>query len=327
MRQPPSASTPIAPEVAEQAVRWLVDLKGGATSESVRRAWEQWRRESPEHERAWQHIESVNRRLQAAPGSLARAVIGTPSKAGRRRAIKLLMLAAAGGTAAWTAKDSQLVREWAADFRTRPGERRKVELADGSSVTLNGDSALDVDFDESRRTLHLIRGEIMVVTAHERRDVPRPFAVETGHGRLRALGTRFNVRLEAEATHAGVFEGAVELRPVERPEMALMVPAGHQAVLTRDGHGDLRVLEDGAGAWVDGMLVAVDMPLGRFLAELSRHRPGRLACAPEIAQLRVSGTYPLANTDRVLAALEKALPVRVRTFTRYWVSVESRPAS
>jgi transmembrane sensor len=327
MSPPPATHAPVAPEVAEQAVRWLVDLRGGTASESQRAAWVQWRRENPEHERAWQHIEEVNRRLQGAPGALARAVIGAPAKAGRRRALKLLVLVAAGGASTWTARDAAWVREWTADYRTRPGERLRVALADGSSVMLNGDSALDVSYDGSQRTLRLLRGEILVATAPDLGAAPRPFAVETRHGRLRALGTRFNVRLDSAGTSVAVFDGAVELRPAQRPDPPLVVGAGEQAVLTHTGYGRPAPLEEGAGAWVDGMLVAVGMPLERFLAELSRQRPGRLGCAPEIAQLRVSGTYPLADTDRVLAALERALPVQVKTFTRYWVSVVPRPAT
>jgi transmembrane sensor len=64
------------------------------------------------------------------------------------------------------------------------------------------------------------------------------------------------------------------------------------------------------------------MPLPDFLAELGRHRPGVLRCAPDAADLRVSGTYPLANTDRVLAALTLSLPVQVRSRTRWWVVME-----
>lgn len=70
------------------------------------------------------------------------------------------------------------------------------------------------------------------------------------------------------------------------------------------------------------MLVAQDMPLAEFLDQLSRYRPGHLDCDGAVAQLPVSGTYPLADTDQVLAMLLATLPVRLRTATRYWVVVE-----
>jgi transmembrane sensor len=85
-------------------------------------------------------------------------------------------------------------------------------------------------------------------------------------------------------------------------------------------------LRESAGAWSEGMLVASDMPLGEFLGELARYRAGRISCAPEVAHLRVSGTYPLGDTERILGALQRALPIRVRFFTRYWVSVQPADA-
>jgi len=63
------------------------------------------------------------------------------------------------------------------------------------------------------------------------------------------------------------------------------------------------------------------MPLGRFLAELSRHRPGVLRCDPAVAALELTGVFPLADTDRVLTALQQSLPIKVHSLTRYWVTV------
>ncbi|MCS5514780.1 hypothetical protein NWF32_01760 [Pseudomonas qingdaonensis] len=43
---------------------------------------------------------------------------------------------------------------------------------------------------------------------------------------------------------------------------------------------------------------------------------------PLIASLRVMGTYPLNDTDQVLAMLESALPVRVSRRFDWWVTLE-----
>lgn len=81
-------------------------------------------------------------------------------------------------------------------------------------------------------------------------------------------------------------------------------------------------LDANADGWARGQLVAADMPLGEFLDELARYRPGVLRCAPEVASLRLSGVYPLHDTDRVLAALPSVLPVQVRV-RPWWVTVEA----
>jgi transmembrane sensor len=322
----PSPSSPVPPEIAEQAVKWLVDLQDGPASDSMREAWERWRREDPEHEKAWRHIEALNERLKVAPGPVARRVLGAGTGAGRRRAIKLLALVAVGSGATWVAADPRMLQAWGATHRTNVGERRAFDLEDGTRMVLNTDSAVAVQYDGGSRTIRLLRGEILLTTAPDPSQPARPFLVSTDHGRLRALGTRFVVRLQPEGTRLSVFEGAVELRPVDRPDSPVVIPAGQQALMVRDGFQDIGPVVDGADAWENGMIVASAMPLGEFLAELSRYRSGRLSCAPEISRLPVSGTYPLGDTDRVLGALEKALPVTVRRFTRYWVLVNPRRA-
>ncbi|MDE9396360.1 hypothetical protein NB860_030325, partial [Pseudomonas aeruginosa] len=80
----------------------------------------------------------------------------------------------------------------------------------------------------------------------------------------------------------------------------------------------------GSGAWTDGMLVAAGMRLDEFLAEVARYRPGRLGCDPRIGGLRISGSYPLDDSERILATLPAVLPVEVRRVTRYWVGVHPR---
>jgi transmembrane sensor len=72
------------------------------------------------------------------------------------------------------------------------------------------------------------------------------------------------------------------------------------------------------------MLVAAHMRLADFLAELSRYRRGRLNCDPKVADLLISGSYPLNDSERILDMLEVSLPVKVQRFTRYWVTVEKR---
>jgi len=91
-----------------------------------------------------------------------------------------------------------------------------------------------------------------------------------------------------------------------------------------DGTGPVTALDANSGAWTEGMLVAAHMRLADFLDELGRYRRGQLHCDEAVANLLISGTYPLDNSERILDLLEVSLPVKVRRFTRYWVTVEAR---
>ena len=67
------------------------------------------------------------------------------------------------------------------------------------------------------------------------------------------------------------------------------------------------------------------MALADLLAALRVYRPGLLLWDDAIAGLRVSGVFPLDDTDRVLQALAQALPIQIRYVTRYGVWIGARP--
>lgn len=322
---PPGTPAGIPPEVATRAVEWLLALQAEDATDATRQAWQQWLKAHPDHALAWQCIEAVNGRLRALSSpegsAVAHATLAPPRSPRRREAAKTLALLLFTGGGAWMVQERAPWREWVADERTRVGERRPVTLTDGTVVSLNTDSAFNVRFSGSARRVQLLAGEIMVVTGKDGGTGARPFTVETAQGELQPLGTRFTVRLQPEASQVAVYEGAVAIRLRDGHGLARTLQAGEQARFTRTAIGESAPANAADTAWVDSMLVATGMRLDRFLAELSRHRPGLLHCDPAIAGLRVSGTYPLADTDRVLDMLRTTMPVEIRFMTRYWATV------
>uniref|UniRef100_UPI0018DCB7AB FecR domain-containing protein n=1 Tax=Variovorax sp. E3 TaxID=1914993 RepID=UPI0018DCB7AB len=214
-----------------------------------------------------------------------------------------------------------------ADHRTGVGERRDVVLSDGTRLMLNTRSAVDVRFDASARTLRLLGGEIMVTTGKD--PARRPFIVLGRDGRMVPVGTRFVVRAfdddtgGARASELTVLEGEVDLSAGEQSQVT-RVPAGSRVRFGRASIGELHRADERAAAWTDGTLVVERMRLADFLGELGRYRGGVLRCDPEVGGLLVSGAFPLADTDAVLAMLEETLPVRLRSMSRYWVTVAAR---
>ncbi|MGC4029961.1 MAG: FecR family protein [Steroidobacteraceae bacterium] len=331
---PEGADAPIPVEVRRQAVQWRLDLQSDHATEELRGRWQQWRAAHPDHERAWQRIESSLSTLRGQPSPLVHAVLDTPGTASRRQIIKALGLVVFLGGTAWLVDEKTAWRHWMADRSTGTGERADITLPDGTRVQLNAGTAINVRFSATERLVRLLGGEILVETAHETpspsgTNPSRPFIVQTAQGRIRPLGTRFTVRdLEGNArgaSHVSVFDGAVELRPGDTDDQARVLRTGEQGRLTRAAAELAGPADEASTAWTRGMIVALDMPLADFLAELSRHRPGRLVCDPAVAPLSVSGTYALADTDGILEVLATSLPVQVRYLTRYWVTVLPAP--
>ncbi|TCP05167.1 FecR family protein [Rubrivivax gelatinosus] len=273
--------------------------------------------------------------LHVAPdvsrATLARAAELEPA---RRRAFKTLMWVGTGGAALYLVQDqvpwrAQLASAMA-DEHTATGERRSLVLVDGTQLMLNTATALDIQFTAQQRRIVLRTGEILVTTAPDAQG--RPFVVSTREGTLIPVGTRFSVRRDESpaegSTRLAVAEGAMEVRLAGAASDApTLVRAGQQVRFNRQQVSSVEPLRDAALSWADEVLTAESTPLGEFIADLDRYRHGRLRCAPEVAHLRITGSWPLSGvnpTERILSSLERQLPVRVNRVTRYWVTVSAR---
>lgn len=210
-----------------------------------------------------------------------------------------------------------------ADCRSATGEQRSFALEDGTQIMLNTGSAVNLRFDASERRILLVEGEIMVATRHAPGLAadPRPLLVETAEGSIRSLGTRFTVRQRSGRTSVAVLESAVEISSRSALGSTRVLHAGEQTQFNPETIETPRAIDEQTDAWTRGQLLADEQRLDEFLAELGRYRPGMLRADPQIAGLRLSGVFPLADTDRILATLPSVLPVRVQWRTRFWATV------
>ncbi|MBG7026639.1 FecR family protein [Pseudomonas aeruginosa] len=305
----------IPSHILDEAADWLVRLQDSACSDATRQACARWRQLSPQHAHAWERAERLLQRLGSLPPALALPTLGRERGLDRRRAIKHLALVLGGaslGLATWQAEP---LRDWLADQRTGVGEQRRLDLPDGSLLTLNTDSAVDLAFDASQRLVRLQRGEILVDSRAE----PRPFRVATAEARLAAGAARFNVRQEHAATRIAVLAGRVELLPLYG--RGHWLEAGESVRLGNDGEARPLARDDMPDAWTRGMLMAARMPLAELLGELGRYRRGVLRCDPQLARLAVSGAYPLLDLRRTLGMLQATYPLKVRGVTDYWITL------
>ncbi|QEI09061.1 DUF4880 domain-containing protein [Pigmentiphaga aceris] len=305
------------PNVLAEAAQWFATLRDDRVDDDSRRQWRDWIAANPQHLQAWERVEAIGSQFDRLPARAARTALSVP---GRRRRHLLGAAVLGGGAciAGLIGRDALPWQAWTAAYRTGVGETRDLRLADGTQVWLNTASAIDVAYDDAWRRLLLREGEILIDSAVDRQ---RPLVVDVAQGRLRALGTRFTVRQEGTTCHVAVFDGSVEIQPLGAA--AQVVPAGKQARFAATSISTLEAADPARQAWRTGMLLANNQRLDDFLAELSRYRRGHLGCTPEVAHLRLVGAYPLGDTDRILQAVAGSLPVRIRTLTPWWVSVEA----
>lgn len=302
----------------DQAIEWLVRLRYNPPSDQAEQGFSHWLEGHPHNALAWAQVEAMSDEFAALPRDLSRRTLegSQRRRISRRDSLKLLGIIGATASLAWAGRDQLGLPTLLADRHTATGERRTWYPEDGSQIELNTASAVNLHFSQTLRTLSLVQGEVAIDTGAD----PRVFQVDTREGSLQAVNSRLLVRQRAEGTLLAVRQGTVTLLARDGSALRVAYP-GEQWLLSSNGLLRPAVSHGDPWGWSEGVLAVQQMPLGEFIAELSRYRPGVLRCADEVANLKVFGTYQLSDTDQILALLAKALPVRVDYRTRYWVSL------
>lgn len=311
-----------SPAVIKQAGKWFVRMRG-PDREKLRGEFERWRDADPAHRRAYE--EAGGHWVEA--GGLADTEMGRNRRLPERRppiwelpaarpafaAIALLLVVLAGF---WSlrapsgAPDGTLVAAAEATM-TRVGEIRTLKLADGSTVTLDTDSAIEVRLSGDVRLVRLVRGRARFDVAH---DAARPFRVEAGGRTVTALGTVFDVGFEPGGVRVSLLRGSVDVRG--------LAPAGSVAAVTRLAPGEcftdlsrrpqVAKAPPGMQQWVSGMLDFDGVPLGDVLEQTNRYSPRKIRLGdPSLASRRVTGGFRPLPVDELAAALAAAFSLRV----------------
>ncbi|MEQ1635896.1 MAG: FecR domain-containing protein [Methylococcales bacterium] len=313
----------INPSVLAEAAEWFALLGAASTSPKDHEQWQAWLAAKPEHRAAWQRVEFFTHKFNSLPAQTSLSALNSPDLQ-RRQALKTLAVFCAVGLSSWQVWRQGYWQEWTADYRSGVGEIQTFTLADGSLITLDTDSAIDVDFTQNLRRLRLVRGEVYIETAPDTSSVHRPFVVDCAAGRVRAIGTRFSVREQATDCHAAVYQGAINIQPAANPALSQTLKAGQAANFTRQQIAIIKKIEAHQPAWSQGVLLADNLPLSEFVIQLNRYRHGYITCAPDIAHLRIVGAFPLNDQERILAVLQETLPISVSKQTPWWVRIERR---
>ncbi|MBK1674551.1 iron dicitrate transport regulator FecR [Ectothiorhodospira shaposhnikovii] len=311
----------------EQAAEWFALLRSGEASDADRAQWQAWLASARENVDAWHYVERISRRFEPLQGNPARrAAVSAFQRANepclkrRETLLGIVTLLGVGvlGWGCWSHTPLPgIAMARRADHRTATGEQREIFLSDGTRVWLNTATAISEDFSIGQRRLRLVAGEILIQTAS---DPLRPFLVDTPQGSLYPIGTRFTVRLDRGETFVAVYEGAVEV--ITAGGEGATLSAGKQTHFTERALAFVEVADPARQVWSQGILLADNIPLADMVRELRRYRPGHLGLSPEVADLRVFGSYPINDPDRALAMLESVMPIRVHRRMSWWVSIE-----
>jgi len=337
-----------------EAAAWVARFDAGDVSAQDQAEFQAWLNRSALHREAiaeygnfWSEFDKLGQltdplRAEREAGPQAtRPVIGAKSWLAAAAA-SVLVMAAAGGFLLQqkTPERQQLtVRQQVPDhlsgrqsYATAIGGQKRFALADGSVVTLNTNSQIDVELRGRSRDVHLVRGEAYFDVVH---DKARPFTVYANQYVVRDIGTAFAVHLlDKGLMNVRVTKGSVEIaaRPGEgqaslRPKSLGILSAG-QDVLFGQKIERAEVLSDAELdrklAWRQGQLIYSGQPLADVLADISRYSDIQIELAdPALRDLPVGGAFSVTQTDAIFAALENNFGVHAEWLDAHHVRLTS----
>jgi len=297
----------------DEAVAWLVRVQSDAATADDWAALTDWLEGSEARLAAFEEAELIVGDIDGRKAEIAEAlslapsnvVVFRPRNATPRRlwiggAIAASLAVLVGGSTLWKSAQGDLVT-----YETRPGETRRVDLADGTRITLDGGSRLSVRLGWRERQVEMGHAQASFDVA---KDPSRPFVIGVGDERVRVVGTEFNIRHDARSVRVSVRRGIVEVAQRDGkggPPARLTVGQELRHVQGSSATQVRRVEPDAAFAWSQGQLVADDETLGDIVADLNRRFPTPIRIAPEAAVKRFSGVIALDDQEtavRILAA-------------------------
>lgn len=299
--------------VRDTAATWFARVQAQTLDAQQQAEFEAWRTQHTSHAAEYQWLASLWSAADTLPDSRWQALCQSPAAPVKRRSLLRYGLAAsvlivAAGAGLWL----QQPAVYEAEFATALGERRDIQLPDGSTLELNGRTHLRVHFERQLRKVELEQGEAMFSVAH---DNTRPFVVQAGAAQVTVTGTRFDVRRDGGQARVAVESGHVQVEGRD-PRDLVRLTAGLGTQVSAQGQvaPAYAVNTQALTAWRKGQLVFNDATLGEVAEEVSRYRARPLhVSTPALAQLRLSSVFKTNDTDALLNALPKILPVAIKT--------------
>lgn len=317
--------------VKDAAAYWANRLSSPDCGPADRKAFTAWRNADPQHADAYEKTQKALRIIdrhmghpeleamagevlaETEPPSAKERVGGWGRWASAAAAAMVLMTAGVVGFSVF-GNDPAAVQV-AEYYETAIGERSTVTLSDGSTVALNTNSRIEVNFQAERRDIALVRGQALFEVA---KDATRPFVVEAGNQRITAIGTAFDVRLdEDDEVKVVLVEGLIAVdelvaidgapEPVVNEEKRIEMTAGEALVASVNVE---RIAEpadiEQATSWREGRLLFRSTPIVEAIDEINRYSVEqlRLTDDPRWADVTVNGVFNAGRSESFVLALE-----------------------
>ncbi|WP_426149411.1 FecR family protein [Pseudomonas sp. DC3000-4b1] len=311
----------LARSANRQAADWLLRIQASPEDLDLPEQLAQWLNEHESHPKAYAKAQrawglAAGLAPPAAPEAQA-SPVSVQARPRKRRRLAWLSSAAAAVLIALGAYQHWLP---GADYRTGVGERKTIELADGSQVQLDTDSAVAVRFEVGGRHVELLRGQAFFKVTH---NASRPFLVDAGPITVTVTGTAFEVRTGPDGARVEVAQGSVR---VAMPNASVEVlKAGDSLRADASGMHEATLTAVQIAPWRNGRLAVNGQSVAEVVREIDRYLPGTVLMPnDELGQRKVTGLYDIDQPEQALRSVLQPWSARLRQLAPYIYVVEEK---
>ena len=295
------------------AASWLARLQSRRDPD-IEQKFERWRSRHPAHAEAFERVAASYQQA----GLLRYSALATAASAKSPRsasprtlhyawaaAAALIIFLSAGlylvlGSGLWTNGTEAVM------LSTGIGEIRSVRLSDGSRVTLDTSTSLEVEIGRMGRRASIKTGRARFDVAKS----TRPFVIEAGSSIASAEGAVLDVEELGNQVRVDVLAGSAKVGEPGAGGLELNLAAGETATAAR-GRGAEKRPSRAAPDWTSGMLQFDGTPLGTAVELANRYSKSKILLSAGLQELRVTGAFRASDIQGFARALAEAFHLRL----------------
>lgn len=199
-------------------------------------------------------------------------------------------------------------------YTTNIGERLNVTLDDGTVITVDTNSQINVQFTQQQRFVSLLKGRASFDVAH---DKARPFIVAVNDKMVTALGTSFDVSMINDEVVVTLAEGKVRIEaPKEtvedNPILVELLP-GQQFIEAQNSAAKVLAVDaEKSLSWRKGLLIFDDKTLGESIKEMNRYSHRTIIIENSaVSDLKMTGAFHAGQTQEFVEAVTQYFSLSV----------------
>lgn len=300
-----------------EAAKWLARLQGGRDPD-VQRKFEKWCAD-PRHAAAFERVSRTYEQAALLRHSPAAGLTEQTPAIPQSRRQPRPALAAAAAAVVLVPIGVLLVRGGgfplgstdAVMLMTSVGEIKQFDLADGSKVTLDTATKVDVEIGRSRRSAHLRYGRARFQVAQ----AAVPFVIETASSTASTRSGVIDVEQIGKKGRIQVLAGNAEVSGADQVHASHVAIGAGEGLALSPGRAEQKNVLEPAPDWTRGMLQFEATPLVDAVALANRYSKQHILIDGNLGGLRVSGAFRAGDTDGLAKALAAAFRLSLRPMT------------